>query len=112
MFIKVFFYFVRGACAIAWPKRGEVIITGGKHTMSRATVYDESGWTGTELEDLNVGRQFHGCSAYELDQKTVGRLPVPMIHLSFSSSIFLSPEDLMEVSILTRQKCSLEPNRR
>ena len=72
MFINVFFYFVRGACAIAGPKRGEVIITGGKHTMSRATVYNESGWTGTELEDLNVGRQFHGCSAYELDVETVG----------------------------------------
>ena len=57
------FIFDRYACAISDPDKEENIITGGRGTETKVSVYKESGWQ-RDLAPLNQGRQHHACSSY------------------------------------------------
>ena len=58
----------RSACSIS--KNEEVIITGGKDSMTTVSVYTEAGHQ-RDLADLGQGRYNHACSSFLLDKKTV-----------------------------------------
>ena len=57
------FIFDRYACAISDPDNEEVIITGGRVTMTTVSVYSEAGWQ-RDLAPLNQGRYEHACSSF------------------------------------------------
>ena len=57
------FIFDRAACAISDRDKEEVIITGGRETMTTVSVYNEAGWQ-RDLASLIQGRQAHGCGSY------------------------------------------------
>ena len=58
----------RSACSI--PNNEEVIITGGKDSMTTVSVYSEAGHQ-RDLEDLIQGRAQHACSSFFFDEKMV-----------------------------------------
>ena len=53
----------REACAIPDPDNEEVIITGGRHTMTTVSVYNKAGHQ-RDLASLNTGRRNHACTSF------------------------------------------------
>ena len=55
------------ACAINLGS--SVILTGGYHTRTTVSQYNEAGWV-RDLPDLLQGRYYHGCTSYDNNDGT------------------------------------------
>ena len=51
------------ACSIPDPDQEELVITGGRESLTQVSVYNESGWQ-RNLTQLTQGRWRHACSSY------------------------------------------------
>ena len=60
-----FLHFIsnRYACSIPDPDQEEMVITGGRLSLTRVSVYNESGWQ-RDLAQLRQGRYYHACSSF------------------------------------------------
>ena len=67
------FIFDRAACAISDRDKEEVIITGGRETMTTVSVYNEAGWQ-RDLAPMNQGRSSHACGSYVNGGKKVNHV--------------------------------------
>ena len=60
----------RYACAIPDPDNKEVIMTGGKFTKTRVSVYNKAGHQ-RDLANLRQGRYDHACTGFIYEEKKV-----------------------------------------
>ena len=75
--------FTRLACSIQLKEL--VIITGGKLTANKATVYNTEGWV-EDLPSLNMGRYSHGCGHFvNMDNQVVSEEAIQYIFIVLST---------------------------
>ena len=61
----------RHACSIDVKETEKVILTGGKYTKTKVTVYNNEGWV-ADWPELKTGRYTHGCGHFvNTDNKVV-----------------------------------------